>query len=63
MALSHQDLREALAEFERLALEGQVEGWDDNPGGEKVALTAARRVLAELDSYLVDRLAELDEPA
>jgi len=60
MSLNYRDLRAALTEFDRIMFEARIEGWEDNPAAEKVALAAARRVLAEMDEFLADRVEELD---
>lgn len=60
MTLNHRDIRLALTEFDRILTESRAAGWDDDPAAEKTALLAARRVLAEIDGYLHDRLDDID---
>lgn len=61
VVLNRKDVRDALVEFDRLVLEeAQSARWDADLHGERTALVAARAVLAQLDGYMVDRLAEID---
>jgi hypothetical protein len=59
VTLSHRDVQQALSEFGRLLQEAREAGWDSDPAAEQTALSAARRVLAEVDQHVSDRLAEL----
>jgi len=59
MSLNYRDVGQALTEFDRILGESRAALWDDDPTAERTALRAARRVLAELDGYLRDRLGDI----
>jgi hypothetical protein len=61
VTLNYRDIRQALSEFDRILTESRTALWDDDPTAEKTAILAARRVLAEVDGYLRDRLDDISE--
>lgn len=61
MSLKYRDIRELLTELDELLFsEARGAGWDNNPPAEKIALVAARRLLAQLDRWLAERIGELN---
>lgn len=61
MGLNYRDIRDSLTELDELLFsEARSAGWDGNRTAEKIALVAARRLLAQLDQRLADHLTELD---
>ncbi|MGH3821656.1 MAG: hypothetical protein ACRDRA_02240 [Pseudonocardiaceae bacterium] len=61
MSLKYQEVRGSLAELDELLFfEARGAGWDGDRSAEKAALVAARRLLAQLDERLAERIDELD---